>query len=85
MSETEHTCFTVERTSYLRNLSPEDRRAACIAVLYQKPPTRNEEAGTTSYGLRFPMLIMANYLEDQQAVAERVAAILNKHWDDDNG
>ena len=78
-----HQCFTVSSTSYLRNLDREDLREPCIAVHYQNPPTRNEEAGTTSFGLRFPMLVMALYVEDQEKVAQRVADILNRHWDDD--
>lgn len=78
-----HKCFTASGTSYLRNLDREDLQGPCIAVHYQKPPTRDEEAGTTSFGLRFPMLVIALYVEDQEAVAQRVADILNRHWDDD--
>jgi hypothetical protein len=79
----EHECFTVETTAYLRNLSSEDRRSKTFAVLHQKPPVRNEEAKVTSFGLRFPVLIVANHIEDQQAVAEKVARILNAHWEDE--
>ncbi|AGH48733.1 hypothetical protein G432_05030 [Sphingomonas sp. MM-1] len=75
-----HQCFTVDSTSYLRNLYDEDLRGPCIAVHYQKPPTKTETG--TSIGLRFPMLIMALYLEKPDEVAQRVADILNKHWDD---
>lgn len=78
MSE-EHTCFTVSTTAYLRNLDREDLRGRCVAVHYQRPPEKTERG--TSHGLRFPMLIMAGYLEKPDEVAERVAAILNAHWD----
>ena len=78
MSE-EHTCFTVDTTGYLRNLDREDLAAPCVAVLYQTTPTKTERG--TSHSLRFPMLIMAHYLDDASDVAQRVADILNKHWD----
>lgn len=77
----DHRCFTVDSTAYLRNLDREDLRAECIAVHYQRPPTENEN-GSRSIGLRFPMLIVAGYLEQPREVAERVAAVLEKHWDD---
>lgn len=78
-----HQRFTVDRTAYLRNLDREDLRAPCIAVHYQKRPKRNPESNTTSYSLRFPMLIVAHYLETPEPVAEKVAAILNEHWPED--
>lgn len=79
-SEDDHKRFTVDGTAYLRNLDHEDLRARCIAIHYQKRPKRNPETKTTSYGLRFPMLILAHYLETPEPVAEKVAAILNEHW-----
>lgn len=82
--EDDHQRFTVDGTAYLRNLDREDLRAPCIAVHYQKRPKRNPETKTTSFGLRFPMLIMAHYLEDPGPVAEKVAAILNEHWPEDS-
>lgn len=82
MSDPEpHQCFTADSTAYMRNLDHEDLRAPCFAVHYQKPPQKTE--GGTSYGLRFPMLIMAHYLEQPEEVAKKVADILNKHWDDE--
>lgn len=75
----EHKCFTVNGTAYLRNLSREDIRAECVAVHYQKPPTKTETG--TSIGLCFPFLILANYVEDAEAQAEKVARILEAHWD----
>ena len=77
----DHTAFTVNGTSYLRNLDSEDLRSPCIAVHYQEPPVKTTTG--TSYGLRFPFLILANYVEDQDKIAQRVADILNKHWDDE--
>lgn len=79
---TDHRCFTVDTTSFLRNLNREDLRERCVAIHYQSPPVRNEDAGTTRIGLRFPMLIIAGYLEKPDEVAQRVADVLEKHWDE---
>jgi hypothetical protein len=76
-----HRCFTVAETAYLRNLDPEDLNERCVAVHYQKPPTKTERG--TSIELRFPILILTGYLEDGDAVAAKVADILERHWDDD--
>lgn len=78
----DHKCFTVSDTAYLRNLSGEDLRGDCIAVHYQSPPSVTETG--LSIGLRFPMMIMAGYLEQPREVAEKVARILEKHWDSEN-
>ncbi|MAW99553.1 MAG: hypothetical protein CMN72_07870 [Sphingomonas sp.] len=78
----EHRCFTVSETSYLRALDDEDRRADCVAVHYQKPPRINDD-GRTTFSLNFPLLIVSAYAANSREVAERVAAILNKHWDDE--
>ncbi|SKB32643.1 hypothetical protein [Sphingopyxis flava] len=83
MTDEPHQRFTVSTTSYLRNLSREDLFAETLAVHYQDPPRKTETG--TSISLRFPMLILAFYLEEQQAVAEKVAGILEKHWDGDAG
>jgi len=77
----EHRCFTASSTAYLRNLDSQDLRQPCFAVHYQSAPEKTERG--TSIGLKFPMLIVAGYLEDQEAVAEKVAAILEKHWEDE--
>lgn len=76
---TDHRCFTVDATAYLRNLDRDDLNGRCVAIHYQRPPTKTE--GGTSIGLRFPMLIVAGYLEDPDAVAAKVADILERHWD----
>lgn len=81
--KTEHKVWTADATSYLRNLDREDLQAECIAVHYQKAPKRSEDGKTTSMSLRFPTLIVSAYCAEPRDVAERVAAILNKHWDDE--
>lgn len=78
---TDHQCFTVSQTAYLRNLSAEDRRQDCFAVHYQKPP-RKTAGGGTSLSMKFPTLVVTGYLEEPEKIAQRVADILNKHWDD---
>lgn len=76
----EHKCFTVSSTSYLRHLDREDINAECIAIHYQNPPKKTESG--TSFGLRFPFLVVAHYVDGPQDQAERAAKILNKYWDD---
>lgn len=78
----EHFCFTVDSTAYLRNLDQEDIEADCVAVHYQQLPVRNEETGSTSMGLRFPTLLVAGHLKNPREIADRVATILNAHWDE---
>lgn len=82
MSAEQHKCFTVDPTSYLRNLDGDDLREPCIAIHYQAPP-RDNGNGTRSISLRVPMMVMSLYLGDQQGVAEKVARILEKHWNDE--
>ncbi|WP_179504381.1 MULTISPECIES: hypothetical protein [unclassified Sphingomonas] len=81
MAETPHECFTVASTNYIRNLGEEDRRGEHIAIHYGKPPVRNNETGTVTFGLIFPLLIVSLYSSEREQVAERVAEILNAHWD----
>ncbi|MCP5385985.1 MAG: hypothetical protein H6916_04105 [Novosphingobium sp.] len=78
---TDHRCFTVATTNYLRNLDREDLNGRCVAVHYQKPPKKTEQG--TSFGLRIPALIVTDYLVDPDVVAQRVADILERHWDDE--
>jgi hypothetical protein len=75
----EHQRFTADATAYMRNLDQADLREECFAVHYQDPP-RETEGGTT-ISLRFPLLVVALYVSERQAVAEKVARILEKHWD----
>lgn len=77
----DHQCFTVDRTAYLRNLDRDDLGQPCFAVHYQRPPETTERG--TSIGLRFPMLLIAGYLEEPEKVAQKVAAILEKHWNEE--
>lgn len=77
-----HTCFTVSTTAYLRNLDNEDRRAETYAVHYQKPPEDLGD-GRRSIGMIFPTLIVSAYMAEPEKIAQRVADILNKHWDDE--
>ena len=81
MSEAAHHFFTVSSTAYMRNLSAEDRREECFAVHYQAAPKKTE--GGTSIGLCAPVLIVSLWMSEQRAIANRVARILNKHWDDE--
>lgn len=84
MADTPHIAFTVAPTRYLANLDRKDLRGEHIAVHYQKAPVTNED-GSTSISLIMPVLITSLYLAERQEVAEKVAALLNKHWDDDEG
>lgn len=77
----DHKRFTVAATAYLLNLNREEMQSPAYAVHYQDPP-RPSETGGEIISLRFPTLIVAAYVSDPQAVAEKVAGILNRHWDD---
>lgn len=82
MSDAPHQCFTVSDTNYLRNLHRDDLRGECFAVHYERAPERLE-GGRTRYSMIFPMLVVSLYFEEQRAIAEKVARILNRHWDDE--
>lgn len=76
-----HTCFTVGTTAYLRAMPRAEMKNA-VAVHYQAPP-RNT-AGGMSISLRFPILLVPGLVEDGEKMAEKVAAILNLHWTDED-
>jgi hypothetical protein len=76
----EHVSWTAEATAYLRNLDREDREQETFAVHYQPPPKKTDKG--TSIGLRFPTLIVSGYCGQPQEIAERVARILNAHWEE---
>jgi hypothetical protein len=76
-----HQRFTVDSTAYLRNLNREDLWGRTIAIHHQAAPVKTDTG--TSMSMRFPLLIVSLYVEEQQAVAEKVARILEKHWDDE--
>lgn len=75
-----HISFTASPTAYLRSLDRGNREA--FAVHFQEAPRQNEN-GTTSIGLNFPMLIVTAYVAEPQAFAEKVARILEAHWTDE--
>lgn len=74
-----HIAWTVSSTAYLRNLDEEDLERECIAIHHQNAPKRNESGGAT-LSVKCPALIVSLYYEPSE-IAERVAAILNAHWD----
>lgn len=76
----DHKFFSVSTTAYLANLSPEERAARCVAIHFERAPKTTETG--LSLGMIFPVLIVSNYVDTPNEVAERVAAILNKHWDE---
>lgn len=82
MTDAPHQCFTVSATSYIRNLDRADRRQECFAVHYQAPPEKTDGGGQR-ISLNFPLLIVSLYAGNQKEIAEKVARILNKHWDDE--
>ena len=48
------------------------------AIIYDPTPGgRKNDDGTTSYGMRFPALILSEYLDEPEKVAHEVAEILN--------
>ncbi len=76
----EHKCFTAETTAYLRNLSHEERSAKTHAVLYQRPFVETKNG--ISMSMRFPLLIVTGYVEEQAEIAAKIARILEEHWED---
>ena len=68
---TERRRFTVSRTAYLRNLSREEICGGAVAIHYQEPPKTTEHG--TSFGMRWPVLMVSLFLDDQQETAEKVA------------
>ncbi|MDE2106919.1 MAG: hypothetical protein KGL39_57425 [Patescibacteria group bacterium] len=76
MSEKKH--WSAETTAY--RMSREHK--PIWALVYDPTPGgRKNEDGTTSFGLRFPALILAEYLDGQEAEAKKLAAALNAHDD----
>lgn len=79
MTDAPHQCFTVSTTNYMQNFDPEQGREV-FAVHYESPPSRNE-AGSTTYSLILPTLIVSAYMSEPEKIAGRVAELLNAHWD----
>lgn len=82
MTDAPHQCFTVSATSYLRNLDREEINEQQIAVHFQQAPVLHED-GRKSISLNYPILILSLYISNREEIAEKVARILNKHWDDE--
>lgn len=82
MADTPHVFFTVDRTAYLRNLDREQIHEPTLAIHYQAAPERLDD-NRVRMSMRAPILIISQWPEDQQGVADKVADLLNKHWDDD--
>lgn len=80
MSDQPHQCFTASETAYMRTLSRQVLSERCVAIHYQAA-LENVEGGQI-ISLRFPFLILAHYVENIDAEAEKVARILNACWDD---
>lgn len=74
-------CFTVDQTAYLRNLDADERRETCFAIHYQEPD-KDLGNGRKSISMRAPVLIVSFWMAEQEAIAAKVARILNVHWDD---
>ena len=54
-----------------------------VASLSTIKSRRRRPRTGTSFGLRIPALIVTDYLVDPDVVAQRVADILERHWDDE--
>lgn len=74
MKDSAHAYFEVDSTN-----GDIPRRGKRIAVLAGDAPVRNEENGTTSYSMRFPVMIMSDLVSEPEDVAEKVAELLNKN------
>lgn len=82
-AEKPHQRFTAQGTAYMRNLTREQLyQGPWIAVHHQEPPRKTERG--TSFSMRFPVLIVADYVENPEEMAQKVARILEAHWDDDD-
>jgi hypothetical protein len=75
----DHQCWSVSSTSYIRALNSEERRADHLAIHYEKPPVIHDKS--TTFSLILPMLVVSLYAGQPRELADRAAAILNKHWD----
>lgn len=69
-----HSYFTVART----NARPH-KDGGKIAVHFSDAPKRNEEAGTTSYSMIWPGLLVVDGISEPEGFAATVAEILNEN------
>lgn len=75
MSEdAEHKCWTAATTSY----RPDRDTPPFQAILFQKPPRQTEHGRSVS--MRFPVLLIPDFVEDAATFAEKLTALLNEHW-----
>jgi hypothetical protein len=66
--------WAAEITSY----RPSEDAPDFIALVYDPTPGgRKNEDGTTSFSMRFPALILSEYVSDQQVAAQKIADELN--------
>ena len=71
MTDNQH--FTVETTAHPQAADH------CLAIVYDATPGgRDNGDGTRSYSLRFPILLLTDYVHDQESVAKSVAKALNE-------
>lgn len=78
----EHRRFTASTTGYLYNLTDKERAKPFYAVHFQEAPSTSDE-GAKSIAWKFPALIVSDMVDDTESVANRVAELLEKHWDDE--
>lgn len=71
--EAQHQRFTASTTAYVANLTEQEREAECFAVHF----------APTERSMIYPMLIVVNYCAAPKAFAEKVARILNAHWEEE--
>lgn len=74
MATPAHTCWTVATTSY----RPDRNTPPLRAVHFQAPPKQTEHG--RSIAMRFPVLLVPDFVEDAAAFADKLAALLNEHW-----
>ena len=65
--------FHAERTA-----SPQAAEHRWAIIYDPTPGGRKNEDGTTSYGMRFPALLLSEYLDEPEKIAIEIADILNK-------
>jgi hypothetical protein len=67
--------WAAELTSY----RPSEEAPDFVALVYDPTPGgRKNDDGSTSFGMRFPALILSEYVSDQQVAAQKIADQLNE-------
>lgn len=75
----EHQYFKADLTSVALNFA-RDIPGPRAVINYAQPNEPGEHGGTRIH-LRFPMMIITDFVKESLDVAKRVAEILNAHWD----